>query len=152
MLSYLLTMARAWWVAGKPPGPDTGQAMGSYEEWLPMMAGILHFAGMHDFLANRKEMRDDIDPSAAQWFGFFQEWRRRFTSRRVTVGTLVGELNASPKFKDALPDDLAEVFENKLKFAHVLRTQKNVWYQGGLHLKAKKNRHTDQQEWRVAED
>jgi hypothetical protein len=57
LLGKALTIIRAWILAGRPTGSLAGRVgMGSFEEWVEMIDGILTFAGMEHFDENREKL------------------------------------------------------------------------------------------------
>lgn len=65
LAAALLTLARAWIVAGRPD-PDT-PTLGSFEEWCRVVGGILQYAGFQDFLGNQDELTDTEFSEDNQW-------------------------------------------------------------------------------------
>jgi 5S rRNA maturation endonuclease (ribonuclease M5) len=59
LVAALLTIARAWFAAGKPK-PQT-PTLGSYESWSETMGGILAHAGVRGFLANSVELQQQAE-------------------------------------------------------------------------------------------
>ena len=51
-LRWLLTMAGAWYAAGRPAAPAIA-TLPDFAEWRDVIGGILHFAGIAGFLAGR---------------------------------------------------------------------------------------------------
>ena len=72
IIAAVLTIVRAWFVAGKPAGP--GPVFGSFESWSKMLAGILQFAGVEGFLENLPAMYDEMDQDTPVWSGFTEAW------------------------------------------------------------------------------
>src|ERR1022692_1284527 len=68
LLSAILTLARAWSVAGQPSAAIP--VLGSFEEWCRIIGGILDFAGIEGFLANLDELYKQSDPFMAAWEAF----------------------------------------------------------------------------------
>ena len=120
LLAALLTLARAWWAAGRPAAKV--RTVGSFEAWSETIGGILAYAGVAGFLTNLPEFYERSDDEARQWEGFFRAWLREFGPRAVPVAEVAGRLRQdSPEgllFRAALPEDLAEALENdKVKTA-----------------------------------
>lgn len=68
LLSAILTIARAWFVAKKPKPAKTMQIMGGYEEWRDIVGGIMQFIKCDQFLVNTavnldiaEEQHEDIE-------------------------------------------------------------------------------------------
>ena len=83
LLSMLLTMVRAWVVAGKPKG--TAPRIGSFEEWSKTIGGILTYAGVDDFLGNAAELYDNADQETGQWDLFLEQWQKLHRDDKITA-------------------------------------------------------------------
>ena len=68
IVAALLTMARAWFLAGKPEW--SGRPLGSYEKWSKVVGGILEFCGCTQFLKNLEDLYEQSDDEPAQWSEF----------------------------------------------------------------------------------
>ncbi len=93
LAAALLTLARAWVVAGRPE-PDT-PTLGSFEEWCRVVGGILQYAGYEDFLGNQGELRDTEFSEDNRWSMLLEsiyEWQEKarngepFTTRDLAGG------------------------------------------------------------------
>ena len=71
VLTALLAMARAWFVAGCPA--PSSPVLGSFEHWSRVVGGTLEFAGV-DFLGNLDRLYDEMDIEAEQWGPFLAGW------------------------------------------------------------------------------
>jgi hypothetical protein len=60
LLAALLTMARYWFVLGKPK-PKI-KPIGSFELWTTTVGGILQSCGIKGFLGNTEKFRNEADP------------------------------------------------------------------------------------------
>jgi hypothetical protein len=130
LVAALLTLARAWWVAGCPkPGV---KPLGSYEAWTITVGGILEHAGISGFLANATTLYEEADSESAEWQAFFEALDTAFYSEAFTTAdlkSLVEEVvwnadkhaneptNRAAAIRAALPESLAEVLDKKT-FAH----------------------------------
>ncbi|MCK5695576.1 MAG: hypothetical protein KAH62_03050, partial [Desulfobacula sp.] len=83
LLSAILTLVRAWFVAGQPVAVTP--TMGSFEEWTRVVGGILHQAGLTDFLDNLEILYQDADDESNQYEQFLQVWHEHFGNREVTA-------------------------------------------------------------------
>lgn len=112
LVTALLTMARAWYVAGCPK-PNTPK-LGSFESWCDTVGGILQFAGITDFLGNQEKMYELSDVEGQEWEGFLLAWQERYGDAVVLVKELVEEIyKEGAVLKDALPTDLAGALTKK---------------------------------------
>jgi hypothetical protein len=110
LVAAVLTIARAWYAAGKPKAEGTPR-LGSFEAWTETIGGILAFAGVDGFLGNLEELYDKADESTAEWEAFLEEWRRQ-RGEDPTTGKALAKLIAEEKpLRDALPGDLSEALD-----------------------------------------
>jgi hypothetical protein len=131
ILAAILTIARAWILAGRP-GPDkTVPKMGGFDGWRDTVGGILHFAGVPDFLANVEQMYAQADADTPQWECFFQKWHAVWGNGGITVAELVRSMETESNSKsieyagtdrlvDLLPDVLADAWFGKKNFSRVM--------------------------------
>ena len=87
LICALLTLVRAWIVAGKPSGTKT---LGSYESWAAVMGGILGVVGIEGFLEDRERVYAAAEQEAADWLAFCNEWWKEFQSLPVGSDLLFG--------------------------------------------------------------
>ena len=87
LICALLTLVRAWIVAGKPSGTKT---LGSYESWAAVMGGILGVVGIEGFLEDRERVYAAAEQEAADWLAFCNEWWSEFQDRPVGSDLLFG--------------------------------------------------------------
>lgn len=127
----LLTLARAWFQAGKPIDPNQIR-MGSFEKWAEMVSGILYHAGIPGFLANLDQMFDQADVDALQWEGFLRCLGETFYGEPFLVSEVVERLaalrsrqrdagmsaieEAAQALRNSLPDVLAEAADKTAGF------------------------------------
>jgi hypothetical protein len=120
LLAALLTLSRAWFLAGRPPG--TVKPIGSFESWTAVTGGILGYAGVEGFLGNWSEMHAEIDEESQSLENFLLALREVFSSDPFTAGEiadllrtgktgmsdLLGEASKRQIISGALPGALAE--------------------------------------------
>jgi len=107
IIGALLTMARAWFAAGSPPAPGLSP-MGSFEKWSETVGGILHFAGVAGFLANREKSFSTIDEHGPQWNTFLEALREHYGANPWSVADLMRKLTQDGidgALHHALPDE-----------------------------------------------
>jgi hypothetical protein len=78
IIAALLTLARAWFFAGRP-APSIA-VPGGYESWATVVGGILEHAGVTGFLSNLQNVYEKSDEETAEWaefLGGFEEEERR---------------------------------------------------------------------------
>jgi hypothetical protein len=169
----LLIIVRAWANAGKPKSEYT---LGSFEEWAETVGGMMEFAGLTDFMGNAKRMYDEMDVDSEKWDAFLTIWRTINGKQEIKLMDLMDQINGKyqtykkddddtvpPKmveafmnFKEAMPDEIAEIF-NKNNDIHntareigkILYKHKNQVFPSGLKLEAVKNPHNKSNMWRV---
>lgn len=118
LIAALLTLARAWFDAGKPLADHA--RLGSYEAWCQVIGGILENAGVRGFLANAVELHERIDPQSQQAERFLTTALRFVRERRFTSSDIYSVLRMEPPLRAALPDALASeagndgIFQRKL--------------------------------------
>jgi hypothetical protein len=111
LIHALLTLARAWFAAGKPKTKDLPR-LGSFESWAETVGGMVAFAGIPDFLGNLEELYDKADAGGAEWEGFLYTWWEELdASKPITVADLTKHIDNNDTLKEALPGDLAEAFD-----------------------------------------
>jgi len=114
LVAALLTIVRSWIRAGRPVPQDT-PAMGSFEEWTEVCAGVLAFAGVEGLLGNRTEVYDRAAEEASQWQGFLEALREMWPDEAsFTVAMVMRTLEEEQskgveeqRLLVALPDSLA---------------------------------------------
>jgi hypothetical protein len=124
LLAALLTLARAWYVAGKPK-PKI-RPIGSYEAWTITVGGILERAGVKGFMANAAELYEEADDESREWEGLLLVLHEIFYSEPFTVADIVEKMNGrtsnpagygseptahTKALKSALPGFLAEAMD-----------------------------------------
>ncbi|MFZ5449966.1 MAG: hypothetical protein ACOZFS_15145 [Thermodesulfobacteriota bacterium] len=135
----LLTMARAWYVAGQPESDSP--ILGSYQAWCRTVGGILKFSGIEGFLGNLDAMHDRADLEGREWEAFLGAWHDHYGDGVVLVKELVEETQKEEgsALRDALPSRLAEAMVRKGSFAkslgRALQIKEGVHFGDlGLHL------------------
>lgn len=73
VLQALLTLVAGWVAAG---APRRNVRMGGYSEWTSAMAGLLDWAGIPGFMADRAETSIDLDEEAGEWHALLSTWYR----------------------------------------------------------------------------
>lgn len=123
LLAAVLTLARAWFAAGKPrmPRPAT---FGSFIEWELVVGGILAHAGVPDFLVGREEWAKGSSPESDWWAGHFLWLSETFGTEGFTVQDVVnaarrdfGRFQGPPgllnPYDDAFPSRLPYVYRSQ---------------------------------------
>jgi len=109
IIAKLLTMAMAWYQAGKPR-QKSPPIIGGFQSWVDVIGGILEFAGEVNFLKNTKAFYAHAkDP----WEGFVYELWKEFGRASVTVAEICSVIGNNALLKDALPDDLVALYDSQ---------------------------------------
>jgi hypothetical protein len=107
LLGAVLTIARAWYAAGKPRA--NVPTIGGFDEWAQTVGGILAFAGFEGFLGNLVQLWENNDEEANEWEVFLSMWHRHWRENAVTVGTVVQTLHDSRgTIDECLPTSLVD--------------------------------------------
>jgi hypothetical protein len=136
LLAAILTLARAWFIAGCPQ-PST-PILGSFEEWCRIVGGILEFAGISGFLGNLDELYRQSDPTVAAWEAFLVELFRRMPRAGFKGADVVARAREDVGLRSILPDDLGDLdpvknFQRRLGKA-LLKSVGRRYGESGVHL------------------
>jgi len=165
IIAAILTIARAWYEAGKPQGNDL-PTFGSFEEWTRVIGGMLAYAGVYGFLANLDSFQDEADYETQQWARFLQALRDQYGDEAFTTADIATLVLYDPSpgvtaiaenpLADTLPD---YVTSNRVKssqdFKHSLgiafTKRKGTVYDDDtkLCLTRHENTHTHTTKWSV---
>lgn len=134
-LAAILTVARAWVVAGRPENPEL-LVLGSYEDFCSVVGNILEFMGIKGFLANLTAMYDVMDKDTPQWEAFLETWREVIGDVPVTVKELIKKLDDFEELSNSLPDNLATRDERNYsrRLGNALAKRAEVHHPNGLVL------------------
>ncbi len=104
LVGALLTIARAWHLAGRPAGVIR---LGGFDEWATTIGGMLENAGIRGFLSNLSELYDRVDDEAPQWEAFLRALLVEFGTGIFKTSDVVKALGTSPTLPEALPDEIS---------------------------------------------
>src|ERR687897_2861968 len=110
LVHALLTLARAWFAAGKPKAQNLPR-LGSFEAWAETVGGMVAFAGIPGFLGNLSALYDKADEGNAEWEEFLHAWWETFAESPVTVAQLTKRVDTDEDLREALPPDLVEALD-----------------------------------------
>lgn len=158
LLISLLTIARAWFLAGCPR-PDV-EVLGTFEAWTRIIGGMLQNAGVEGFLENLPAMYDQADDEEAQWEPFLRELRRHFGRKPFTVSeifqaTADPSASTSTRLKATIPDSLAgPAGSQNRRLGKALAARRETRYgDDGIHLSpAGHDPHTKAARWKICTD
>jgi hypothetical protein len=140
----ILTVARAWILAGKPQMPDL-PVMGSFEAWVDILGNILGFAKLEGFLVNLNDMYDSADEETPQWEGFLSTWWNELSSKYYTVAELTGQFKSNKTLADSIPTDMADSVEDKgftRKLGRALSKRSGIRYTNNLMIEKGRVEHS----------
>ena len=86
LVAAILTIIRAWIVAGRPGGVPL---MGSFDSWSRIVGGILTVAGVDGFLANRESLDEDANDEDAAIRELVEDWNEEHGAAAVGVRSLL---------------------------------------------------------------
>jgi Bifunctional DNA primase/polymerase, N-terminal len=165
LVSALLTLARAWYAAGKPRYPHL-PSLGTFSGWVKTVGGILEYAGVHAFLSNLEQLYDDIDDDSTQWEAFLRTWVQLFGKEWVSlalVGREITKANAAGSWEENTANILSETLPEALQIALKEKPQSFSIRLGkaldkridtcfgveNIHLEKSRNAHSNTSLWRV---
>lgn len=109
LVSAVLTLVRAWFVAGQPSAPR-GSSLGSYEKWDKTVGGIVAHAGIQGFLSEVQEKRSETDFEGAFWLAHIQWLYEVFGTAHFTTAEVRSHAVTDPAGYEAPPgmDDASD--------------------------------------------
>jgi hypothetical protein len=166
LIAAILTLARAWHVAGQPLDKSV-PSLGTFTEWAKTLGGILNFAGIPGFLGNLEKLYEEADEDSAQWETFLNSWLETFSQEWKTTAEIVKEIkpaadsaenSADSVFSLSLPEYLLEALKEKPKsftiiLGKALEKRVETCY-GNQNLRIERGRddHTKAKKWRIVAD
>jgi hypothetical protein len=141
ILRALLTLVRAWVVAGEP-APQGIPPFGGFDRWVRVVGGVLQSTGFVQFF--RDPLQAYTDPEVEQWLPFLSAigdvtYWEEFTIADLTKiaqdvqwvgGRNIPSANAS-KLRDHLPDELVKEVDTarcRAALGYAFRKKKNACY------------------------
>lgn len=114
-----LTLARFWYVSGKPS--EGLSILGSFESWSLLIGGLLRSIGIPGFMENHRSWYDRANDDELAWSAFFFSWYQAYGETSVTVASLVSDLRSSDTSSEAmiaLRESLPGFLADELDKAH----------------------------------
>ena len=122
IIAALLTVARAWFAAGKPSAQVP--RIGSFQPWTDTIGGIIAHTSLIDgFLGNLDQLYEQADEDAVQWAAFLHAWRDSYKEDEVLTATVAKDIRAGSlddaiigvQLYNTLPDELSDLHKGDLK-------------------------------------
>jgi hypothetical protein len=151
ILVKALTIARAWFIAGKPKG--SARPLGNFENWTEVLSGMLEYASVNGFLENAAALMER-DLGADAWAAFLEWWHRIFGPRPIFMKELLRELWNDKALAEVMPEEVAEAIRGAktqgagIKVAKALAHKAGVTHSGLKLIKGRDN-HRCQYTWAV---
>jgi len=125
LLWACLTLGQAWLARGRPPYSGT-RTMGSFEDWVRVIGGILDVAGLGEhFLANQDQLFEAMDLEMQPWRDFVTAWAEQHGMQEVTVAELSDLVRQHNLLADELPDDGKTERARQTRLGSMLRRHKD---------------------------
>jgi len=121
LIAAALTLARAWWAAGRPAAPSP--ILGSFEDWSTVVGGTLAHAGVDGFLTDLNAHYEKADTEAAEWESFLRTWHATVRDEPTTAGLIAQTIytDETPDgLRATLPGDLGDYIERRSTFVRKL--------------------------------
>lgn len=121
LLRAFLILCRNWFAKGRP---GCNKAMGSYEEYVQVVGGILEANGIVGFLDNQRELQGTVDAEEAELSDFVSSWAATFGAEAVTNEQLVEHATSHDLMKALLSGGTITAKKNRM--GRRLRDLENV--------------------------
>src|SRR5690606_26334241 len=110
LLAAMLTLVRAWVVAGRP-GPTVPVASDKWDRWVGAVRAILEHAGIPGTFDSRESRRQTISEENKEWADFLEAIHEVFGDKEFTAAEVLGRVRKFPGAPgeidpDKLPGDL----------------------------------------------
>jgi hypothetical protein len=132
ILAAILTIVRAWAVAGMPEAQGLPN-LGGYESYCRIVGGVLAYMGISGFLANLDAMYNETDTETPAWEGFLETWHEILKDKAFTASELISQLNDNAELRAALPDVIADIQAKNYirRLGNTLAKKKGVRFPNG---------------------
>lgn len=161
IIASLLTMTRAWIVAGRPTPATPLPALADFTGWCEVVGGILAFAGVDGFLDNLNQLYEETDTEGPQWAGFLEYWHgTALGTGKYTTAQIIEKMKQDTNFASLLPEPLAglamqepkEVKAFSIKLGRALQKRKGTPYgASNYRLNKSEDTHSKQKLWSVSD-
>jgi hypothetical protein len=109
-VAALLTLARAWFGAGRPSAKSSA-VLGGFESWSKTVGGVLEHAGVQGFIGNLEALYSQADEEAEEWEQFLHWLNDTFQGRPFTTAGVFSKLEIDANAVGLLPDDLVQLWD-----------------------------------------
>ncbi len=160
LLAALLTIARAWYAAGRPSWPSL-PIIGSFEPWCRIIGGMMRQAGDCSFLRNLDALHERAAEADNTWEAFLRAWLDTLGTLEYTIRDLAAKLDpasidCAQAMEEALPPELCDRNGalNRRRLAWGFRRMEGVRF-GSDNLRLERagtEGHSKAAQWRVATD
>ena len=160
IIAALLTMVRAWYVAGQPMPQKEIPALAEFSTWAEIVGGILAFAGVDGFLDNLTQLYDETDVEGPQWTGFLEMWLLKLGKNDYTTAAIIESIKKEKDLEAVLPEPLSglplgddkEIKAFSIRLGRALRKRKGTPYgRSNVRLDMKEDKHSKQKLWSVTD-
>jgi hypothetical protein len=160
IIASLLTMTRAWIVAGRPAPAKELPALADFTNWCEVIGGILDFAGVDGFLENLNQLYEETDTESPQWAAFLEYWQgTALGAEKYTTAQIIEKIKQDATFASLLPEPLAgekyeepkEVKAFSIKLGRAMQKRKGTPYgTNNYRLNRNEDSHSKQKLWSVS--
>lgn len=149
ILAAILTIIRAWVVAGKPKATNL-PSLGSFERYCDVVGGILASMGSTGFLNNINAMYAEADVETPEWEEFLEVWHDTVGDTSITVADISAKINSDKDLSDSLPESLGDKADSEFKrnLGKALAKHNGIQYPNGFSI-VKDGTHRRAIKWRV---
>ena len=146
LVGACLSLIKAWVDSGMPKSDST---LGSFEDWVSVMGGVLEVAGVSGLLENRDQLMSASDRESQEWAAIVHRWREAHGGNAVTAKDLL----KLAKEHDLLLDLWAgrSGVAGQQRFGHALRTHRDRVYGEWAIRQAGTDAYTRNNAWRLGE-
>jgi len=155
IIGAILTIGRAWVLAGKPKAPfdsrltdTTGKSelvkptiLGGFEDWSRVLGDILAFIGVNGFLDNLQSMYSQMDAEGPAWATFLSALYGIIGDNPTTTAELIALLDGNAELSSQLPITRDENKDFARTLGTTLSKKQDVRYTNGLMLQNAGKKH-----------
>ncbi len=102
IIAAMLTLARAWYTAGRP-APARPARLGGFETWVETVQGIVDYSGIPDCLGNLHTISGVMDDEGLEWERFLLIVREWSGGKPFLTKDLVTAIDVQAELRNAVP-------------------------------------------------